>query len=81
MGRFLGKVLCSDTRGDTLKFINWAIDLHNGRPLELDESDYLMLKTYVDKCERMQILVRGRILNVFNDTQPEDSEKKNPVTA
>lgn len=69
-GAFIGKIiaqaLISGTKGDALKFMEWAFILHQGKELDLDKSDYETLKSFVVNSEVISILVKGQALEIIN---------------
>ena len=62
IGVVLAQQLISSTKGDALKFLDWAITLKQGKPLHLDISDKEKLKLFVESSETLTNLGKGRIL-------------------
>lgn len=62
VGILLAGQLISSTEGDALKFLDWAITLKQGKPLQLDGSDKQTLETFVKGVKTLTNLGKGRIL-------------------
>jgi hypothetical protein len=66
-GKIVANVLVNQTQGDAVKFWGWALELNKRMPIELDESDFSTLKTFVKNSEALPIITKAQILRVFND--------------
>lgn len=62
MGKILAQLLISETKGDALKFWDWAMKLHKGEVLDLDKSDQEVFKTFVKETEKLPIITKAQIL-------------------
>lgn len=67
----LSKVLASElamsAKGDPLKYWDWAKKLSDGKPLELDPSDTSTLKEFIKTNERLTIMPKAQMLELFKD--------------
>ena len=62
MGKILAQLLISETKGDALKFWDWAMKLHKGEVLDLDKSDQEVFKNFVKETEKLPIITKAQIL-------------------
>lgn len=62
MGKILANTLVTNSSGDALKFWDWALKLHNGALLILDNSDKNTLKTFIEQNESLTILSKAQLL-------------------
>lgn len=62
VGVLLAGQLINSSEGDALKFLDWAITLKRGKPLQLDGSDKQTLETFVKGVKTLTNLGKGRIL-------------------
>lgn len=64
-GKLLANTLIQQTKGDAVKYWEWALALNKGDILDLDTSDQETLKTFVKDSETITILAKAQVLNVF----------------
>jgi len=62
LGKIIAGALVQQTKGDALKFWDWAVALNKGEALELDSSDQETLKNFVKENENMTIYVKAQFL-------------------
>lgn len=62
MGKILAQLLISETKGDALKFWDWAMKLHKGEVLDLDKSDQEVFKNFLKETEKLPIITKAQIL-------------------
>lgn len=77
LGKTLADFLAKLSKGDAVKYLEWAIALHNKKPIEVDKSDYDTLISEIKRTELLQNLVKGQFLNELRD-QKDALEKPNP---
>lgn len=65
MGKLVANILSQSTKGDSLKFWDWAIKLNAGKELDLDPSDYQTLKAFIENSETMFVQAKAQILAVL----------------
>jgi len=67
LSTLLANALSTHTEGiEPLKALDWMLKLKNGDLLDLDRADQDKLKKLIDPGFRgMQILIRGRLLEIF----------------
>jgi hypothetical protein len=64
-GKMLAGGLASASKGDALKFWDWAKKLYKGELLDLDKSDQETLKGFVKDSESFTVLAKAQILEIF----------------
>jgi hypothetical protein len=64
-GKLLANTLIQQTKGDAVKYWEWALALNKGDILDLDSSDQETLKNFVKDSETITILAKAQVLNVF----------------
>jgi hypothetical protein len=64
-GKLLANTLIQQTKGDAVKYWEWALALNKGDILDLDTSDQETLKNFVKDSETITVLAKAQILNVF----------------
>jgi len=62
LGKIIAGALVKQTKGDALKFWDWAVALNKGEALELDSSDQETLKNFVKENENMPIYIKAQFL-------------------
>lgn len=64
-GKLLANTLIQQTKGDAVKYWEWALALNKGDILDLDSSDQETLKTFVKDSETITVLGKAQLLGVF----------------
>jgi hypothetical protein len=64
-GKLLANTLIQQTKGDAVKYWEWALALNKGDILDLDSSDQETLKTFVKDSETITVLAKAQLLGVF----------------
>jgi hypothetical protein len=64
-GKLLANSLIQQTKGDAVKYWEWALALNKGDVLDLDTSDQETLKTFVKDSETITVLGKAQLLGVF----------------
>ena len=64
-GQFLANSLVSQTNGDIVKYMDWALAMHNGKPINVDMSDSDKLKEFIEEHKSMAILVKSQLIEVL----------------
>ena len=62
-GKLVANSLVQQSKGDALKFWDWAVALNKGETLDLDSSDQETFKSFVKDNERLPILTKAQILH------------------
>jgi hypothetical protein len=61
----LAGALASSSKGDALKFWDWAKKLFKGEVLDLDKSDQETLKGFVKDSDSFTVLAKAQLLEIF----------------
>lgn len=62
LGKIIAGSLVQQTKGDALKYWDWAVALNKGEALELDSSDQQTITTFVKENENLTIYVKAQFL-------------------
>jgi type IV secretory pathway protease TraF len=62
-GKLVANSLVQQTKGDALKFWDWALSLNKGEALDLDSSDQETFKNFVKDSEHFAIIAKAQILH------------------
>lgn len=65
IGKILANNLINQTKGDAVKYWEWALALNKGDILDLDTSDQETLKTFIKDSEVLPVLTKAQSLAVF----------------
>ena len=63
MGKIVAQMLISETKGDALKFWDWAQKLYKGEILDLDKSDQEVFKNFIKDTEKIPVITKAQILD------------------
>ena len=61
-GKHLATAMVSQPHGNALKMWDWAVALHNGKPIDVDKSDYETIYKFVDQNASLTILTKHQVL-------------------
>ena len=75
LGKILADLLVSETKGDVFKYYDWAKTLYQGEPVDLDRADQSTVKDFIKNSDKLIILAKAQMLQVFDDAEKK-SEKK-----
>lgn len=64
-GKLLANTLVQQSKGDALKFWEWAVSLNKGEILDLDSSDQETLKNFIKDSENFAIIAKAQLLQVI----------------
>ena len=64
-GKLVASSLVQQSKGDALKFWEWALALNKGEVLDLDSSDQETLKNFIKDSENFAIIAKAQLLKVF----------------
>lgn len=62
MGKIVAQFLVNESKGDALKFWDWALKLNKGEVLDLDMSDQETFKSLIKDTEKLPIITKAQIL-------------------
>jgi hypothetical protein len=64
-GKLLANTLVQQSKGDALKFWEWAVSINKGEILDLDSSDQETLKNFIKDSENFAIIAKAQLLQVI----------------
>jgi hypothetical protein len=64
-GKLIANSLVQQSKGDALKFWEWALALNKGEELDLDSSDQETLKNFIKDSENFAIIAKAQLLKVL----------------
>jgi hypothetical protein len=64
-GKLLANTLVQQSKGDALKYWEWALALNKGEVLDLDTSDQETLKNFIKDSENFAIIAKAQLLQVL----------------
>ena len=64
-GKLLAQAVANQSKGDALKFWDWAVALNKGEALDLDSSDQETIKNFIKDSEGFTILAKAQLLQVL----------------
>jgi hypothetical protein len=64
-GKLVANSLVQQSKGDALKFWEWALALNKGEVLDLDTSDQETLKNFIKDSENFAIIAKAQLLQLF----------------
>ena len=62
-GKLVASSLVQQSKGDALKFWDWAVALNKGEVLDLDSSDQETFKNFIKDNENFAIIAKAQILH------------------
>lgn len=65
MGKIVANFLVNESKGDALKFWDWALKLNKGEVLDLDKSDQETFKSLIKETEKLPIITKAQILEAL----------------
>jgi len=65
VGKILANTLINQTKGDAVKYWEWALALNKGEVIDLDTSDQETLKNFVKDTEVLPVLTKAQLLKVL----------------
>lgn len=72
LGKALAAQLAYAAKGNSIKLMDWALSLHRGEPIQVDDADYTMLTKFVEDSE-LRAFVKAPILRAMIEAK--DSNK------
>jgi hypothetical protein len=65
INKIIAGLLVNQSKGNALKFYDWAQKLHNGQNLDIDKSDNKILSEFIETNEQLTILAKAQILDIL----------------
>jgi hypothetical protein len=65
MGKVLASALSSSNKGNSIKLFDWSMKWFNKQEVEMDDTDFDVLKGLVESAENMNVLCKAQLLAEF----------------
>lgn len=75
MGESLANVLVGGTKGEALKFYDWAISLAKTGKITVDEHDFKKIKLFVEESENIFIILKAQLIRKLDECKAAHDEK------
>lgn len=62
MGKVLAQAIIMSNRSNSIKLYDWSLKLYNKVELEIDETDFTMLKEIIDSTDLLNVLCKAQLL-------------------
>lgn len=72
--RLLSNNLIQGSKGDAIKFYDWAQALYKNQPIEVDNSDFKKIRSFIDESEGVSILAKAQILKALDACEKRHTE-------
>lgn len=72
----LAEMLKTSQKGDAIKYLDWAIDLAQKGKIEVDNSDYDSLMTFIKEHQQLMVLVKAQLIKAFKQAKEVKPSKK-----
>jgi len=80
MGKVLANNLVSPAKGDIIKMFEWAKALYAGETIDIDKSDQELLKKTIIDFPGVSLLIKARMLEVFEKKHEAPSPASSETT-
>ena len=64
-GKLLANTLIQQSKGDAIKYWEWALSLNKGEVLDLDSSDQETLKNFIKDSEAIAVIGKAQLLHIL----------------
>lgn len=61
LGKALAAQMAYSSKGNSVKLLDWALNLHRGTPIQLDDADHTMLVKFVEDSD-LRAFVKAPII-------------------
>lgn len=68
-GQFVAGLLMSQTKGEAIKFFDWAMSLNKKEPITVDDSDFSKIKSLINDSEHATLLAKAQILRKLDSVK------------
>lgn len=76
-GKLIGTMLVSDNRGEALKFYDWAVKLHEGKSIRVDDADFKKIYKFIENNDNIFIITKAPILRYLDSIKHEERQGEN----
>lgn len=78
-GKWLVSLLQTDGENNPDKFWAWAIQIHGGGAILVDEADYKLLRGWCERHRHLPVTAKVHLAEVFDSAAKEEPEVKAPT--
>lgn len=65
MGKVLAAALTASNKGNSIKLYAWSLKWFNKEEVEMDDTDFAVLKGLVENSETLNVLCKAQLLKEF----------------
>lgn len=69
--RIVAQLLANQTKGNSIKFLDWAMTLYAHKPVSIDKSDFVMLRDLIEASEQLPAISKAQILQSLDAAKAE----------
>lgn len=66
LGPQLALSLVGQAQGNVVKYYDWAVALHKGQPIEVDQADWETLRRFIENAPTITILGKRQMMDVMD---------------
>jgi len=67
LGVDLAKTLVGGSKGEALKFYDWAVALHKGQEISVDNADIKKISEFIEQDTNMTVLLKAQLLKAIDE--------------
>lgn len=75
LGELLADLLASETKGNAVKFYDWAVRLSNAKEIVVDKADLKTIEDLINSTERVMILGKAQLLMIIENSRAAKPKK------
>jgi hypothetical protein len=68
-GKILANMLSQQNKGNSIKMYDWALKLWNGKPIEVDDSDFDVLIALIENSEFLTIMAKAPLIEYMKSVK------------
>lgn len=65
MGKVLAQALSMGNKGNSIKLYDWSLKFFNKQEVEMDDTDFEVLKGLIESSDMLNVLCKAQILNAL----------------
>jgi hypothetical protein len=66
LGRMLAGIMVSQSKGDAIKFYDWAKKMYAGEVVNLDRSDVKIIREFVETNDQLTVLAKAQLFEILD---------------
>ena len=71
LSKMIGNMLANSQTGDAVKYLSWGIQLYKDGVLEVDQSDFDAIKSFINDNKTVAVMLKGRLLEIVRESEKE----------